>query len=80
MAAPLIFGPSRPVAAYQGGSARRYDSTRSFKLLRGRFRGFSVERLMLMLIAFGRDVEVVLRPAHARANRAGLVSKVWQHE
>jgi predicted XRE-type DNA-binding protein len=39
-------------------------------LLRGRFRGFSVERLMLMLTAFGRDVEVVVRPA-ARSKKHG---------
>ena len=32
-------------------------------LLRGKFRGFSIERLMLMLTAFGRDVDVVVRPA-----------------
>ena len=32
-------------------------------LLRGKFRGFSIERLMLMLTAFSRDVDVVVRPA-----------------
>jgi predicted XRE-type DNA-binding protein len=32
-------------------------------LLRGKFRGFSIERLLLMLTAFGRDVDVVVRPA-----------------
>jgi predicted XRE-type DNA-binding protein len=39
-------------------------------LLRGKFRGFSVERLMLMLTTFGRDVEVVVRPA-ARSRKTG---------
>ncbi len=39
-------------------------------LLRGKFRGFSVERLMLMLTAFGRDVEVVVRPT-ARSKKTG---------
>jgi predicted XRE-type DNA-binding protein len=39
-------------------------------LLRGKFRGFSVERLMLMLTAFGRDVDVVVRPA-ARSRKTG---------
>lgn len=34
-------------------------------LLRGRFCGFSIERLMLMLTAFGRDVDVVVRPCPA---------------
>jgi predicted XRE-type DNA-binding protein len=32
-------------------------------LLRGKFHGFSIEQLMLMLTAFGQDVEVVVRPA-----------------
>jgi predicted XRE-type DNA-binding protein len=39
-------------------------------LLRGKFRGFSIERLLLMLTAFGRDVEVVVRPAR-RAKKTG---------
>lgn len=39
-------------------------------LLRGKLRGFSIERLMLMLTAFGRDVEVVVRPA-GRAKKTG---------
>ena len=39
-------------------------------LLRGKFRGFSIERLLLMLTAFGRDVEVVVRPA-GRAKKTG---------
>lgn len=39
-------------------------------LLRGKFRGFSVERLLTMLTAFGRDVEVVVRPA-PRSRKAG---------
>ena len=41
-------------------------------LLRGKFRGFSVERLMLMLTAFGRDVEVVVRPA-PRSRKQGRI-------
>jgi predicted XRE-type DNA-binding protein len=39
-------------------------------LLSGKFRGFSIERLMLMLTSFGRDVEVVVRPA-ARSRKTG---------
>ena len=41
-------------------------------LLRGKFRGFSIERLMLMLTAFGRDVEVVVRPA-TRSRKQGRI-------
>ena len=43
------------------------------KLLRGQFRGYSVDRLMRMLTAFDQDVEIVTRP-HARADALGRVS------
>lgn len=39
------------------------------KLLRGHFRQFSVERLMRFLVALGRDVEIVVRPASATKAR-----------
>ena len=42
-------------------------------LLRGRFKGFSVERLMLMLTKLGRDVEVVVRPT-ARSGAVGGIT------
>lgn len=45
-------------------------------LLRGRFRGFSIERLMLMLTAFGRDVEVVVRPAPRSRKQGGIRFKI----
>ena len=41
-------------------------------LLRGKFRGFSIERLMLMLTAFGRDVDVVVRPAPRSRKQGGI--------
>jgi predicted XRE-type DNA-binding protein len=41
-------------------------------LLRGKFRGFSIERLLLMLTAFGRDVEVVVRPAGRSKKTGGI--------
>ena len=41
-------------------------------LLRGRFKGFSVERLMLMLTKLGRDMEVVVRPAPRRRAVGGI--------
>jgi predicted XRE-type DNA-binding protein len=41
-------------------------------LLRGRLRGFSVERLMLMLTAFGRDIDVVVRPAPSSRKQGGI--------
>jgi predicted XRE-type DNA-binding protein len=42
-------------------------------LLKGRFRGYSVERLMRMLTAFDRDVEIRSRP-RARKNRPGRIT------
>jgi predicted XRE-type DNA-binding protein len=41
-------------------------------LLRGRIRGFSIERLLLMLNAFGRDVEVVVRPVPRSRKQGGI--------
>jgi Helix-turn-helix domain len=41
-------------------------------LLNGKFRGFSIERLMMMLTAFGRDVEVVVRPAARSKKTSGI--------
>ena len=46
------------------------DTGSSF--LRGRFNGFSVERMMLMLTKLGRDVEVVMRPAARRKAVGGI--------
>jgi predicted XRE-type DNA-binding protein len=36
------------------------------RLLRGRFRDYSVERLLRLLTALGRDVEIVIRKPRAR--------------
>ena len=41
-------------------------------ILRGQFRGYSVERLMRMLTAFEQDVEIRTRP-HRRAGEAGRI-------
>jgi predicted XRE-type DNA-binding protein len=42
------------------------------RLLRGNFRDYSVERLLRLLTALGRDVEIVIRKPRAR--RRGRVS------
>ena len=42
------------------------------RLLRGRFREYSVERLMRLLTALGRDVEIVIR--EPRSERRGRLS------
>lgn len=41
-------------------------------LLRGRFEGFSVERLMLMLTGLGRNVEITVRPAPKSRKTGGI--------
>ena len=42
-------------------------------ILRGRFRGFSVERLMRMLTAFGQNIDIVVRPPQQRARKPGRI-------
>ncbi len=41
-------------------------------LLHGRIKGFSIERLLQMLNAFGRDVELVVRPAPPSRKQGGI--------
>lgn len=41
-------------------------------LLKGKLRGFSVERLMLMLTTFGRDIDIVVRPASGSRKQGGI--------
>jgi predicted XRE-type DNA-binding protein len=41
-------------------------------ILRGRYRGYSVARLMRMLTAFDQDVEISTRP-HRKAGEAGRI-------
>ena len=49
-------------------------------LQRGNFRGFSIERLTLMLTAFGQDVEVVVRPAPHFRKQGGIRLNMWRRE
>jgi predicted XRE-type DNA-binding protein len=43
-------------------------------VLRGRFRGYSVERLMRMLTAFDQDIDIVLRPRRKKTRQAGRIT------
>jgi len=38
------------------------DQPKVSAMLAGRFRGYSVERLMRFLVALGHDVEIVVKP------------------
>jgi predicted XRE-type DNA-binding protein len=42
-------------------------------VLRGRFRGYSAERLMRMLTAFGQDVDITVRPRRGKSKRGGRI-------
>lgn len=42
------------------------------KMVRGKFRQFSVERLMRFLVALNQDVEIVVRPHRDRRNAPAL--------
>jgi predicted XRE-type DNA-binding protein len=44
------------------------------KMLRGDFRQFSVERLMILLVALGQDVEIVVKPAAPKGAASGHLS------
>ncbi|MGE0853130.1 MAG: helix-turn-helix domain-containing protein [Hyphomicrobiaceae bacterium] len=58
----------------QAAAARRLgiEQPDVSRMLRGHFRQFSVERLMRFLVSLGKDVEIVVRPASARAKTAQL--------
>ena len=43
-------------------------------LLRGRFRGYSAERLMRMLTAFGQDVEITVHPRRRKHGECGRIT------
>ena len=43
-------------------------------ILRGQFRGFSLERLMRMLTAFDQDVEITMRPRRKKKGSTGEIT------
>jgi predicted XRE-type DNA-binding protein len=42
------------------------------KVLRGRFRGYSTERLMWMLTRFNQDVEITVKPHRKKGERGSI--------
>jgi predicted XRE-type DNA-binding protein len=44
-------------------------------ILRGRFRGYSVERLMRMLTVFEQDIDIVVRP-HKKTGKRGRIALI----
>lgn len=45
-------------------------------MLRGRFRGYSIERILGFLQALDQDVEIVIKPKSAEAQAARIIVKV----
>ncbi len=43
-------------------------------VLRGRFRGYSTERLMRMLTAFDQDIEITVRPRRKKKGGTGEIT------
>jgi predicted XRE-type DNA-binding protein len=43
------------------------------KMLRGDFRQFSVERLLLFLVALDQDVEIIVKPHRSRNDAAAML-------
>jgi predicted XRE-type DNA-binding protein len=46
------------------------------RLLSGEFRDFSIDRLLRLLIALDRDIDIVIRPKPPRVKRAGRMQVV----
>ena len=42
-------------------------------VMRGRFRGYSTERLMRMLTAFDQDVDITVRPRRGKSKEGGRI-------
>lgn len=53
---------ARGMTQAEAAGALGIDQPKVSALLRGQFRGYSVERLMRFLVALGHDVEIVVRP------------------
>ncbi len=42
-------------------------------ILRGHYQGFSLERLMRMLTAFGQDIDITVRPRRGKSKEGGRI-------
>ena len=62
----------RKLTQLQAASLMGIDQPKVSHLLRGRFEGFSTQRLIDFLNALGRDVDIVVRPAPRSRKRGRL--------
>jgi predicted XRE-type DNA-binding protein len=62
--------PQRELTQQKSGTLMGISQPEVSWLFRGHFRKCSVDRLMIFLTAFDRDVEIVARPRDKRARKA----------
>lgn len=67
----------RKLTQTKAGETMSISQPEVSRMFRGHFREYSVERLMGFLTAFGRDVEIVVRPPRTKGSgRRGTISFV----
>lgn len=66
----------RGLTQSEAASLMGIDQPKVSHLLRGRFRGFSIERLTMFLARLGRDVDIVVRRAKGPRHRGHVRVKV----
>ncbi len=57
----------RDLTQSQAAKVLGIDQPKISALLRGRFSGFSIERLLRLLLLLGHDVKITVQPARGRA-------------
>jgi predicted XRE-type DNA-binding protein len=60
----------RKLTQHKAGTLMGISQPEVSRLFKGRFREYSVERLMVFLTAFDRDIEIVARPRDKGARKA----------
>lgn len=63
----------RQMTQAQAGQRMGISQPEASRLFKGNFREYSIDRLMGFLTAFGRDVEIVVRP-HKTAGKGGRIT------
>jgi len=67
----------RKLTQAQAGELLGIDQPKVSALLRGHFRGYSQERLIVFLTRLGMDVEIVVKPKAKKRQASGSVSVVF---
>ena len=64
----------RKLTQVQAAALLGIDQPKVSALLNGRYGGFSTDRLLRLLVALDRDVDIVVKPARARPHLTVLVA------